>query len=226
MVTGIYSAMGIITALYAREKSGRGQFLDMTLLESQTAWLAVQASGWMNAGLKPQRIGNTHACIVPYDVFKTEDKYIIVAVGTEKLWSNFCDSLGIEYLKDDPRFACNADRVQHREALMAILQEIFRTRPAEFWLTRLHEAGVPSGPINTVEDALNHPQHRARNFIVQLEHPALGPVWSLGNPLRLGDTPPTYRLPPPMLGQHTEEVLGSLGYGPAELEALRAQGVV
>jgi len=226
IVTGLYSTMGILAALLAREKTGQGQVLDMTLLEGQSAWLTMQASALMNGGREPQRLGNAHPNIVPYNVFEAQDKHIIVAVGTEKLWTNFCDALHLEHLKNDVRFGTNADRVKHRAEMVTILNEIFGTQPATFWLEKLKEAGIPSGPINAVADTLAHPQHQARNFIVNLEHPAAGLVKSMANPIRLSDTPPTYRLAPPMLGQHTDEVLTELGYGPAGAASLRTQGVI
>jgi formyl-CoA transferase/CoA:oxalate CoA-transferase len=226
IATGMYSTMGILAALFQRERTGQGQMLDMTLLESQSAWLTNWASALMNSGQEPQRLGNAHPNIVPYNVFKAQDKYIIVAAGTEKIWSNFCDSLGISHLKTDERFVTNKDRVRHRPEMVAILNELFGTQPAEFWLEKLNQASVPSGPINTVAETLAHPQHQGRNFIVELDHPVAGPVKSMGNPTRLSDTPVSYRLAPPMLGQHTDELLAELGRGPAEAASLRAQGVI
>lgn len=226
MATGMYSVMGILAALYAREQSGRGQVLDMTLLESQSAWLMVQAASFFNAGKMPSRIGNAHQNIVPYNVFATASKHIIVAVGTEKLWSNFCDSLELSQLKTDPRFTTNASRVQHRAELVSWLQDFFLTQPAEYWLEKLQAAGVPSGPINTIPDTLAHPQHQARQFIVPMEHATLGPVKTLGNPIRLCGTPVSYRLPPPTLGQHTAAILAELGYEAEAIARLQEQGVV
>ena len=226
IATGIYSTMGILAALFNRERTGQGQMLDMTLLESQSAWLTNWASALMNGGQEPRRLGNAHPNIVPYNVFKAQDKYIIVAVGTEKIWANFCDSLGLEYLKTDERFITNADRVKHRPEMVAVLNELFATQPASFWLDKLSAAGVPGGPINSVAETLAHPQHQARNFIVKLEHPVAGLVKSLGNPIRLADTPASYRLPPPMLGQHTDEVLAELGYDSVDTSSLRGEGVI
>jgi formyl-CoA transferase/CoA:oxalate CoA-transferase len=222
----MYSTMGILAALFHRARTGQAQRLDMTLLECQSAWLTNWASALMNGGQEPQRLGNAHPNIVPYNVFKAKDKYIIVAVGTEKIWSNFCDSLGISHLKTDERFATNKERVRRRPEMVAILNDFFATRPAAYWLEKLADIGVPSGPINTVAETLAHPQHQARNFIVELEHPAAGPVKSMGNPVRLSDTPASYRLAPPMLGQHTAELLAELGYDRACTVSLREQGVI
>ena len=224
--TGMYSIMGILAALFKREQTGEGQLLDMTLLESQSACLTIAASALMNAGYDPPRLGNAHLTIVPYDVYKAQDKYIIVAVGTEKLWDSFCEVLGLDYLKSDPRFATNADRVKHRAEMAEILNKLFVGQPACFWLEKLQQAGVPSGPINSISDTLAHPQHQARNFIVELPHPVAGLVKSMGNPIRLGGTPVSYRLPPPLLGQHTTEILTELGYGQSAIHSLKEHGVV
>lgn len=224
--TGMYSVMGILAALYRREKTGQGELLDMTLLESQSACLTIVSSALMNAGYEPPRLGNAHLNIVPYDVYKARDKYIIVAVGTERIWRNFCDALGLAHLKEDPRFATNSNRVKHRAEMTGILSELFSTQPACFWLEKLAQAGVPSGPINSVAETLAHPQHQARNFIVTLEHPAAGPVKSMGNPVRFTDTPVSYRLPPPMLGQHTNQVLSCLGYNQEAITRFQKLGVV
>lgn len=224
--TGMYSVMGILAALFRREKTGQGELLDMTLLESQSACLTIAASALMNGGYEPPRMGNAHLTIVPYDVYKTQDKYIIVAVGTEKLWSRFCEALGLRDLENDPRYATNADRVKHRTEMAEILGEFFRNQPACVWLEKLQEAGVPSGPINTIAETLAHPQHQARNFIVAMEHPTSGLVKSMGNPIRLSEEPVSYRLPPPLLGQHTGGILAELGYDSTFIEALQQQGVV
>lgn len=226
IATGMYSTMGILAALFNRERTGQGQMLDMTLLESQSAWLTNWASALMNGGQEPRRLGNAHPNIVPYDVYKAQDKYFIVTVGTEKIWSNFCDSLGLTQLKSDKRFAANADRVKHRAEMTEILNKLFATKPACYWLEQLAAADVPSGPLNTVADTLAHPQHQARNFIVNLEHPTGRTVKSMGNPLRLSDTPVSYRLPPPLLGQHTSEILLELGYDSTIAASLQAEGVI
>ncbi|GIK41072.1 MAG: CoA transferase [Chloroflexota bacterium] len=226
ITTGLYSTIGILAALLARERTGQGQVLDMTLMESQSAWLTMLASSLLNGGQQPQRLGNIHPNIVPYQVFQARDKYIILAVGTEKLWQAFCDALGLEHLKNDPRFATNKDRNQNRSELIPILDELFSTQPAGYWLEKLKDTGIPNGPINTIADTLAHPQHRARHFIVDLQHPLIGPVKSMGNPVNLSATPVSYRLAPPTLGQHTGEVLAELGYDEAAIAALRKQRVV
>jgi crotonobetainyl-CoA:carnitine CoA-transferase CaiB-like acyl-CoA transferase len=226
ITTGMYSTIGILSALLARERSGQGQFLDMTLLESQSAWLTTLASSLLNANESPRRMGNAHPNIVPYQVFKTADKYIIVGVGTEKLWDAFCAALDLEYLRADPRFATNAERTKNRGDLIPVLGELFSSHGADYWLEKLKDTGIPNGPINAIADTLAHPQHRARHFIVELEHPLLGLVRSMGNPVNLSTTPVSYRLAPPTLGQHTEELLGELGYEEKAVASLREQRVV
>lgn len=226
ITTGMYSTMGILAALLTREKTGQGQVLDMTLMESQSAWLTMLASSLLNGGQEPQRLGNTHPNIVPYQVFKTQDKYIILTVGTEKLWHAFCDALELEPLKKDPRFATNADRNKNRGELIPVLAELFARHPADYWLDRLKDTGIPNGPINTIAGTLAHPQHRARHFMVELQHPLIGPVKSMGNPVNLSATPVSYRLAPPTLGQHTSEVLAELGYDEATVASFRQQGVI
>lgn len=224
--TGLYATIGILAALLTRQRTGDGQFLDLTLLESQSAWLTTLASSLMNGNEQPQRIGNAHPNIVPYQVFKARDKYIIVGVGTEKLWREFCDLLDLSHLREDSRFATNADRNKNREQLIPILDELFSTQPADYWLEKLKGTGIPNGPINSIAETLAHPQHRARNFIVELEHPLAGLVRSMGNPVNLAATPVSYRLAPPTLGQHTEEVLEELGYDAKRIAALRQAGVL
>lgn len=225
---GIYATLGILAALLARETTGRGQFLDMALLDSQLTWLANAGSGYLNTGESPRRLGNAHASIVPYQLFRGRDgRHFLVGVGTEALWKQFCRLLGVEEtLGGDPRFANNRLRIEHREELIPRLQEIFSARPAQEWLDRLAEAGIPAGPIHSVSEALNDPQAQARGMIVELRHPRLGGVKSLANPIRMSDTPPAYRLPPPLLGEHTDAVLRELGLPEGEVGTLRAEAVV
>lgn len=226
ITTGMYSTIGILAALLARERTGQGQFLDMSLMESQSAWLTTLASSLLNGGENPQRLGNSHPNIVPYQVFRAKDKYVILAVGTEKLWQAFCDALGFAHLKEDPRFATNAKRNKNRGELVPVLDELFSTQSAGHWLEKLKDTGIPSGPINTIAETLAHPQHRARHFIVELDHPLIGPVKSMGNPVNLSATPVNYRLAPPTLGQHTQEVLVELGYDETAIASFRENGVV
>ena len=226
ITTGMYTAIGILGALLTRQKTGRGQILDLTLLESQSAWLTILASALLNGGQEPQRLGNVHPNITPYQPFKAQDKYFMVAVGTEKLWANFCEALELNHLRQDPRFATNPDRLRHRDELLAILEPLFASQPAGYWLEKLKETGIPTGPINNVAETIAHPQHQARHFIVELQHPLAGPVKSMGNPIHLSETPPGYHRPPPTLGQHSRELLAELGYDQATLDTFQEQGII
>ena len=225
---GIYSAMGILAALLARERSGKGQFLDMALLDSQLTWLANIGSSYLNAEELPSRHGNAHPSIVPYQLFKTsDDRHIMVAVGTEAIWARFCRALGIEEtIARDPRFANNRLRIANRGELIAALQQIFSGKPAEEWLAMFRDTGVPAGPIYAVDEALKAPQAQARGMIVELEHPAIGKARSIANPIRMTETPVRYHRAPPLLGEHTEAILGEMGMVPEEISVLRAKGAV
>jgi len=227
MTTGVYAALGVLGALLARQRTGRGQVLDLSLLESQSAWLAIPASACLNAGEKPQRVGNTHPNIVPYQVFRARDKYIIVAVGTQRLWERFCQALGLpDSVMSDPRFATNTDRLAHRTELIERLQDILSQREADYWLEALREAEIPSGPIHALPETLSHPQLLERGFIVEMDHPLAGLVKSLANPVRFSETPVSYRLPPPTLGEHNAPVLADLGLTPEEISAFADKGVI
>ncbi|RME83822.1 MAG: CoA transferase [Caldilineae bacterium] len=227
ITAGLYTVMSALTALYVRERTGEGQFCDTALLDSQVAWLTNVAGAYFATGQRPRKLGNVHPNIAPYEPFQAADKSFIIAVGTERLWARFCEALGIQdTLGSDPRFRTNADRLQHRGELRQALQEIFATQPAEYWLEKLRAVKIPCGPINEVDEILNDPHIQARGMIVELRHPVAGTVKSLGNPMHLSHTPASYRLPPPLLGQHTEEILDSLGLSPAEVAALRQEGAV
>lgn len=225
---GIYSAMGILAALIARQHSGRGQFLDMALLDAQLTWLVNIGSSYMNAGELPTRHGNAHPSIVPYQLFATSDgRHIVVAVGTEAIWTRFCQVLGIEKtLAQDERFLTNRLRIKHRDALISALQEMFLNKPAEEWLSKFRDADVPAGPIYRVDEALNSPQALSRSVIVELEHPRIGRARSISNPIHMSATPLRYHRAPPLLGEHTEAILVEIGATLADIERLRAQGAI
>jgi crotonobetainyl-CoA:carnitine CoA-transferase CaiB-like acyl-CoA transferase len=224
---GIYATIGILSALLAREKTGQGQFLDVALLDSQVTWLANVGGSYFATGQRPPRLGNVHPTITPYQPFRARDKHIIVAVGTARLWQRFCASLGIEEtIMANPRFATNAQRNEHRAELIPLLQEILEKEGADHWIEQFVAAGIPAGPINFPDETLADAQLLARGMIVELEHPLAGLVRSIGNPVHLSETPVTYRLPPPLLGEHNEEVLSALGYDAGQVEGLKEQGVI
>ena len=224
MTCGMYSAMGILAALYAREKTGRGQYLDMALLDSQLTWLANVGSSYLNAKTAPKRWGNAHPSIVPYEVFRGADgRNFVVGVGTEALWKKFVRLMKLEDgIGEDGRFQTNALRTKNRAELVPLLQKMLDAQPASDWLEQLAAVEIPAAPINTVEEAVREAQTLARNMIVQLEHPALGMARSIGNPIKFSETPVSYRLPPPMLGEHTKEILCGLGYSNEEALAMSA----
>jgi crotonobetainyl-CoA:carnitine CoA-transferase CaiB-like acyl-CoA transferase len=225
---GMYAATGILAALLARERSGKGQFLDMALLDSQLTWLANIGSSYLNAGELPTRHGNAHPSIVPYQLFRTRDgHHIMVAVGTEAIWKRFCHVLGIEEtLARDPRFADNRNRIANRDALIPALHEIFLRAPAEDWLGRFRELNVPAGPIYAVDEALKSTQAQARHVVVEIEHPSLGMARSIANPIHMSGTPVRYHRAPPLLGEHTDAILAELRATPEEIRKLRAQRAV
>lgn len=225
MTCGMYAAMGILAALYSREKTGRGQFIDMALFDSQLTWLANAGSSYLNAGVSPVRWGNAHPNIAPYEAYRGGDeKYFVVGVGTDALWKRFVQVVNIQDgIGNDERFTTNARRIENRETLLPLLQNIFQQQPAATWLELFAAAEIPAGPINTVAEALNDKQTRARGLIVQLDHPALGTAKSIANPIRFSNTPVSYRLPPPLLGEHTSELLQALGYSAEAVRAMAAE---
>jgi crotonobetainyl-CoA:carnitine CoA-transferase CaiB-like acyl-CoA transferase len=225
---GIYATMGILAALLVRQRMGKGQFLDLSLLDSQLAWLVNVGSAYLNAQESPKRFGNAHPSIVPYQLFQaSDDRYLMVAVGTEALWGRFCRVLGIEEtIGRDPRYLDNRLRIENRAELIPALERIFRARPIQDWLVRFREAEIPAGPVNTVDEALRDPQIFARHAIVEIEHPLIGFARSIANPIKMSATPIHYRYPPPLLGEHNAAILGELGLSPGEITSLQREGVL
>ena len=225
--TGLYAAIAILGALAHRDRTGAGQHIDLALLDTQVAVLANQAMNYLVTGVAPQRLGNSHPNIVPYQVFATSDGYIIVAVGNETQFARMCEVIGRPDLASDERFATNAARVNHRAEIVAILHGIFVTRTMRDWLDALERVGVPCGPINTIADVFADPQVRARGLRLDLPHPAIGTVPSVANPIKYSATPISYRSAPPMLGADTDEVLREMvGVTSAEIARLRKAGIV
>jgi len=227
-LTGLYAGMAILAALRHRDRTGAGQHIDANLLDSQVAWLTYQAQNWLVSGERPKRWGNQHPNIVPYDVYPAADGHLIVAVGNDAQFRRFCGVIGRAGLADDPLFATNADRVHNRDALTGLLRAVIAGRTREDWLAELEAAGVPSGPVNAVDQVFADPHVRAREMLVEMTHPARpeAPLSLLAHPVRFSQTPPTYREPPPTLGQHTDAVLAEAGYASADIAGLRARGVV
>jgi crotonobetainyl-CoA:carnitine CoA-transferase CaiB-like acyl-CoA transferase len=231
VTTGILGAVAILGALAGREREGSpahglGQRIDVSLLESTLAILVNQAQNAFVTGRSPERRGNAHPNIVPYETFATADGEIAIAVGSERQWPRFCAAIGLPDLAEDPRFATNGGRVGDRTVLRSIIAERLSSDTTVAWLDRLDAAEVPCGPINDVLTAFEQPLARALSMDVTVEHPRLGPIRQAGIPFKLSATPAAIRSAPPLLGEQTDEILADLGYGPDQIEALHAGGVV
>ena len=227
IITGMYASIAICAALAHRAGSGEGQYLDLALLDSQIALLAYQNTNYFATGVPPRRIGNLHPNIVPYQPFRASDGELILACGNDKQYRRFCEAAGCPELASDPRFETNAKRVEHRAELTRLLSQVFARRTKREWLELLEDAGIPNGPINDVAQVFEEPQVKARSVRIELEHPVAGKLPLVASPMRFSGTPVEYRLAPPLLGQHTEEVLRKvLGKGDAEIAALREGGVI
>lgn len=227
VLTGMYASVAVLAALAYREQSGVGQYIDLALLDVQLACLANQATNYLASGKPPGRLGNAHPNIVPYQVFATLDGHIILAVGNDRQFARFCELAGRPDLATDERFATNAARVHSREVLIPIVRDLMVGRSSQAWLEVLEQAGIPSGPIDTLDKVFENPQLRHREMRVELPHPLAGTVPLVASPLRLSASPVQYRQPPPTLGQHTDEVLTELlGLQDADIQALRAEGTI
>jgi formyl-CoA transferase/CoA:oxalate CoA-transferase len=226
LIAGTWAVIGILAALHERDRTGRGQWVDISLLDGSVSWLTYVASGYFASGETPKRYGSAHPTIAPYQAFPTRDGWIMVAVGNDGLWRRFAEAVGRPDLAEDPRFRANPLRVAHRNELIPLLEEVLRTRPTADWLAALDAAGVPVGPIQTVAEAVRDPQVLARGMVTEVEHPTAGRLRTLGCPVRLSRTPAAVRTAPPLLGQHSDEVLAGLGYSQDDLERLHATGAL
>src|SRR5262245_21701220 len=226
IITGMYASIAICAALAHRANGGGGQHLDLALLDSQIALLAYQNTNYFATGKPPKRIGNLHPNIVPYQPFRTADGSVILACGNDNLFRKFCDAAGCQQLAADPRFATNGKRVENRAEITRLLQEIFLRKKTAEWVDLLEAAGVPNGPINDIAQVFAEPQVLARGVRIEREHAAAGMLPMVASPMRFSATPIEYRAAPPVLGQHTEEVLRSLGKSDAEIGRLKAEGVI
>ena len=227
IMTGMYAAVAVCAALAHRAETGTGQHLDLALLDSTAAVLANQGANFLATGKAPARLGNAHPNIVPYQTFKTADGDMIVACGNDGQFRKFCGVAGCESLADDPRFATNGKRVENRAELVKTLSGIVANHPTRHWVEALEAAGVPNGPINTIDRVFQEPQAIARGLRIELPHPTAGKVSLVRSPMRFSETPLEHKLPPPTLGQHTEETLrGVLKLRESEIAKLRADGVI
>jgi crotonobetainyl-CoA:carnitine CoA-transferase CaiB-like acyl-CoA transferase len=229
VVCGLYAAVAVLAAIETRHRSGTGQHIDLSLLDTQVAWLVNQGLNFLVSGEAPGRLGNAHPNIVPYQVLPAADGYFILAVGNDAQFRRFAAFAGAPEWADDARFATNAERVRHRDVLVARIAERTQLKPAAAWIEGLEAAGVPCGPVNAIDQVFANPQVRHRGMAITMPHPlgAGGSVPLIGNPLKLSANPVTYHRPPPLLGQHTDEVLAELlGLSVEERAELRRLKVV
>jgi crotonobetainyl-CoA:carnitine CoA-transferase CaiB-like acyl-CoA transferase len=227
LTTGIFAATGILAALRARDASGEGQLVDTSLLDTSAAILANVAANYLMGGIEPARMGNAHFNIAPYEVFLARDRWFVLGAANARQWEMLCEVVERPELKDDPHFATNRDRVKNRVQLAAILNEAFSMQDACFWIERLQAAGIPSGVINSIQDVFDHPQAEARGLRIEVDHPTAGTLAFPGFPYKLSSTPAEAHRPPPLLGEHTGQILEDLlGYSPEQVADLRVNGVI
>jgi crotonobetainyl-CoA:carnitine CoA-transferase CaiB-like acyl-CoA transferase len=229
IMTGMHAATAILAALRHRDRAGAGQHIDLALLDTQVSWLAYHAVEYLNMGTNPRRLGNAHAAVVPYGVFASADGHVIVAAGNDGQFAKLCDVAGRPDLITDPRYATNPRRIENRDALEEILRDILARRTTDDWVDRLEKAGVPCGPINTLDRVFADPQTSARGTAIEMAHPlsATGTVGLVASPAKLSETPLSYRARPPTLGENTDEVLGDLlDLDSPALAALRDDGII
>lgn len=227
LVAGLMLGKAIVAALYAREKSGAGQRIDTSLLEAEVASLINAGSNYLVGGKVPERWGNAHPNIVPYQNFKTRDGYLVIGVASETIWKRFCAAAGRKDLMQDPRFQNNSKRVEHRAELIALLSKMFLQRDNESWFTLLTEAEVPCAPVQTIDQVFQAPQVLHRGMLMEIDHPTAGKVRMAGIPVKFSGTPASVRQPPPLLGEHNEEVLETwLGMSAAAIADLKREKVL
>jgi formyl-CoA transferase len=227
LMTGMYATIAVMAALTHRDRTGEGQYIDMALLDVQVAMLANMGSNYLTSGKPPQRWGNAHQNIVPYQTFATADGHIIVAAGNDSQYRKFVQVGGCPALADDARFCTNPLRVQHRDILVPMLVTMVKQKTKKDWIDLLEAEGVPCGPINTLDEVFENPQVTARGMQINVPHPSAGQVKMVGSPINLSQTPVHYNAAPPLLGQHTEQILRELlGYTPEQLIQLKVAGVI
>ena len=227
ITAGMFAATSILAALRVREQTGQGQHIDISLYDTQAALLTNVASNYLVGGAPPRRMGNAHPNMAPYEAYQAQDGWFVLGVANEGQWQAFCEMIQRPDLQVDERFRTNGDRVAHRQALNEILAEILAERRVEAWLEELRKAGLPCGPIQAVDAVFQHPQASSRSLIIETEHPSVGTIRLPGFPYKLSDTPAELRLPPPLLGEHTEQVLAEvLGYTAEEIAQLRESDAI
>lgn len=226
LMTGMHASTAILAALNYRHWTGKGQYIDIALLDSQVSWLVNVASGYFATGEAPARYGNAHPSLVPYQVFASADGYFVLAVGSDEQFRKTCDIMQRPDLRDNPRYARNKDRVQNRVELIAEMQKTFHTRSSKAWLAELEAAHVPSSVINDVPAVFADPHVLARHMLQSVLHPTLGPINVVGPAAKMSETQPAVRSAPPMLGQHSAAILQQLGYTPEQIEQLKLEKII
>jgi crotonobetainyl-CoA:carnitine CoA-transferase CaiB-like acyl-CoA transferase len=229
LFAGLYGCIGILAALRHKEHTGQGQQIDIGMLDTHVAWLANQGMNFLATGQNPERLGNQHPNIAPYQVFPTADGHVVLSVGNDPTFRRFCENFNLKDLPDDPRFTTNAARVQHRQLVTDTLTPVMRQHPTSWWVAQLEALKIGCGPINRLSEVFADPQVLARGMVLELPHEAAegGQVKVIANPVRLSETPVDYRVSPPTLGQHTDAVLRRLlGLDEAAIDALRGQDII
>jgi len=226
MVAGLLAAQGIVLALFARERTGRGQQVDISMLDGVISLLSYHASIYLTTGAESRRVGNRHATIAPYDTFPTADGELFLAVGNDDQFQRFCKAAELQKLLEDERFSTNPRRVANEASLKEIIEPVMRKRKRDEWIAALADAGVPCGAVRSVPEALSDPQVSTRRMVEAVEHAVLGSMKVLGTPIKLSDTSASVRSAPPTLGQHTDTVLAELGLSGADITALRTRAIV
>lgn len=222
--TGMWAAFGILVALHERNRSGEGQWIDTSLLDTIVSWQTYLAGNYFASGKDPQPLGDAHPNIVPYQGFEASDGHFMIAVGNDSLWKKFIEVIGLQSLKDS-KYATNPQRVEQRAELIPLLEEVFQMKTVKEWIEIFEEAKIPCGPINKMSDILNDPHMYEREMVVEKDHPTLGAIKMLGTPVKFSRTPGEIKTVPPQLGEHTTEILSSLGYSEEEIKSLYESNV-
>ncbi len=227
VTAALYATSAILAALFYREKTGEGQKVETSLIEAQVAWLINVGSNYLVSGEVPKRYGNAHPNIVPYQVFKVKDGYVALAIGNDLQWKKFCELAGVKELAENPKFETNPKRVENRKELIKILDKLMLEKRGKEWIKLCRDNGIPCGPINTIDKVFNDPQVLNRGMVVEVDHPTAGKIKLAGIPMKFSRTPAFVKSPPPLLGEHTNEVLSNLlGYSKEEILNLRKEQVI